>query len=160
MKVEYVNPFVESIVSTFDTMLGCSLTRGELFVKKGSTPEHDVSGIIGLSGKAKGTVVLSLCREVAIRATEALLGELPTEIDGDVVDAVGELTNIVAGGAKAKLEQFALSVTIPNVITGKTHSIDFPRRLPPICIPFEGKWGPLVMEVMLVEEPEEVLAGA
>ncbi len=156
MKVEYINPFVTSIISVFDTMLGCSLTRGKPFVKSGPQPEHEVSGIIGLSGKARGTVVLSLSREAAINATAELLKERPAEIDGEVTDAIGELTNIIAGGAKAQLEQFAMSASLPSVITGKGHTVEFPSESRPICIPFESKWGPIALEVGLVEEPEEV----
>ena len=65
MKVEYINPFLVSTISTFKTMLACVLTRGAPYVKNGSQPEHDVSGVIGLSGKAQGTVVVGLGREAA-----------------------------------------------------------------------------------------------
>ena len=160
MKVEYINPFITSIISVFDTMLGTSLTRGELFLKNSHAPEHEVSAIIGLSGKAKGTVVLSLSRETAIHITEAFLEERPTEINADVTDAIGELTNMIAGGAKAQFEQLELSISLPNVITGKGHTIDFPRGKSPICIPFDCEWGGIVMEVVLIEQPAEVLAGA
>lgn len=158
MKVEYINPFVVSIKSVFSTMLGCEITRGELFIEDGPHPHHDVTGIIGLSGKATGSVVLGLGQEVALAVTEAMLEERPAEINADVVDAVGELTNMIAGGAKARLEQLALSVSLPSVITGKTHSVQFPSRLTPICIPFDCPWGDVVLEVGLVEPPGSVPA--
>ena len=34
MKVEYINPFLASALSTFDTMLGWKLTRGSCTSKK------------------------------------------------------------------------------------------------------------------------------
>jgi chemotaxis protein CheX len=151
MKVEYINPFLISTISTFKTMLGCVLTRGTPYIKTGSQPEHEVSGLIGLSGKAQGTVVLGLGREAAIRAAEAMLQERPPDINGDVVDAVGELTNIIAGGAKAQLEHLDLSVSLPSVITGKSHSIQFPTKVTPLCIPFESEWGLVTVEVGLSE---------
>ena len=49
----------------------------------------------------------------------------PIVIDGDVIDAVGELTNMVAGRAKAALEHLAMSLALPTVITGKNHVISF-----------------------------------
>lgn len=153
MKAEYINPFLTAAISAFDTMLGCTLTRGTLYVKNGSQPEHEVSGIIGLSGKAKGTVVLGLGREAALSAAETLLEERPPEINADVTDAVGELANIIAGSAKAKLENLSLSVSLPTVITGKGHCVEFPRQVTPICIPFESKWGPITVEVGLIEQP-------
>ena len=150
MKAEYINPFITSIISVFDTMLNCELTHGKLFLKTNHCPEHEISGIIGLSGKASGTVVLSLNRNTAISAAEALLGSRPPEINADVKDAVGELVNMVAGGAKAQLEQFDMSLTIPTVITGR-FSVEFPSKTPPICVPFESPWGSLTIEVGLVE---------
>jgi chemotaxis protein CheX len=153
MKVEYINPFVASTVSVFETMGICTLTRGQPYVKNGPQPEHEVSGIIGLSGKAVGTVVLSMNREVALRVTAALLGERPEEINSDVTDATGELTNMIAGSAKAQLEALALSVSLPTVITGRCHCVEFPKRVTPICIPFDSPWGSVAVEVGLIEQP-------
>lgn len=162
MKVEYINAFLNSTISVFDTMLGCKLNRQDPFLKNGSQPSCEISGIIVLSGKAKGTVVLSLERQVALNATEVMLQERPEEINSDVTDAIGELTNMIAGGAKAKLERFALSVSLPNVVTVKEHRIEFPSKLPPMCIPFDCDWGRVVVEVGLVETPLHAaeLAGA
>ena len=153
MKVEYINPFLTSAISAFDTMLGCTLIRGTPFIKTGSQPEHDVSGVIGLSGVAQGTVVLGLDREAAISAAEALLQERPPEINSDVTDAIGELANIIAGSAKAKLAELQLSVGLPTVITGRGHCVEFPSKVSPICIPFDSKWGPVTVEVALTEQP-------
>ncbi|NQU26253.1 MAG: chemotaxis protein CheX [Candidatus Nealsonbacteria bacterium] len=156
MKVEYINPFVASTRSVFATMLGCELTRGTPFSKEDRHPQHEVSGIIGLSGKARGTVVLSLERSVALAATAVLLGEHPKDINADVVDTVGELTNMIAGGAKAKLEELEMTVSLPSVITGKSHTVDFPSQAVGIGIPFESEWGALLVEVGLVEQQTEV----
>ena len=65
MKVEYINPFLSSTISVFDTMLRCKLERGNPYLKNGTQPQHEVSGVIGLSGKAQGTVVLGVSREAA-----------------------------------------------------------------------------------------------
>jgi chemotaxis protein CheX len=159
MKVEYINPFLASTIAVFDTMLGCKLERGNPYLKNGTQPQHEVSGLIGLSGKAKGTVVLGLSREAALSATEMMLQARPQEINGDVRDAVGELVNMIAGGAKAKLEHLSMSVSLPTVITGKAHCIEFPTKVTPICIPFDSEWGSITVEVGL-SEPHAGAAGA
>lgn len=160
MRVEYINPFITSIISLFDTMLGTKLTRGTPFVKETNSPEHEISGIIGLAGKAKGIVVLSLSEKSAIGAAGVLLDEKLESLDADVIDAVGELANIVAGGAKAQLEQLEMSISLPTVISGKAHSVKFPSSVPPVCIPFECEWGPVTVEVGLVEQTAEALVEA
>jgi len=152
MKVEYINPFLTSTVSVFDTMLHCKLERGTPYLKNGAQPQHEVSGVIGLSGKAQGTVVLGLSREAALGATEVMLQARPAEVNGDVTDAVGELVNIIAGSAKAKLEHLNMSVSLPTVITGKNHCIEFPTKVTPICIPFGSVWGDITVEVGLSEK--------
>jgi chemotaxis protein CheX len=81
-----------------------------------------------------------------------------TEINGDVVDAVGELTNMVAGGAKAKLAEYQLMVSLPNVITGRDHEVRFPSDVTPICVPFSTKWGALALEVGFAPVREPLLA--
>lgn len=151
MKAEYINPFLTSTVAAFHTMLGCELERGAPFIKRHAQPDHEVSGIIGLSGRAQGMVVLGVGREVALSVTEVMLQERPTSINSDVTDAVGELANIVAGGAKAQLEHLELSVSLPSVITGKSHCIEFPSKVQPISIPFESQWGSVTVEFGISE---------
>ena len=151
MRVEYINPFVKSLVTTFSTMLNCTATRGPLMLKRDVFPPFEISGVIGLSGKAVGTVVVSLSKEVALKATSAMLMTETTEIDGDVIDAVGEITNMVAGAAKAELSEYELSISLPSVITGRGHEVRFPSNVTPICVPFDTQWGKLNLEVGLEE---------
>jgi chemotaxis protein CheX len=152
MKVEYINPFLSAAISVFDTMLGMTLARGEPYLKDGEQTNYDISGVIGLSGEAKGMVVLNMSREVALGAAGKMLGETCTEINADVSDAVGELTNMVAGAAKAKIESLNMSISLPTVVKGESHCIVFPKNTRPICIPFNCTWGPVIVEVGLVDE--------
>ena len=59
---------------------------------------------------------------------------------------------MIAGSAKAKLDHLALSVSLPSVITGHGHSVDFPKHVTPICVPFDSDWGVVAVEVGLVDE--------
>ncbi len=153
MRAEYINPFIASLSNAFRTMLNCEVHRGQLMLKGQQTNRYGISGIIGLSGNAVGMVVLSLSDEVAKRATSAMLLCETDEIDADVIDAVGELTNMVAGAAKAELAEFDLRVSLPNVVTGEDHAIRFPSNVTPICVPFSTEWGDLVLEVGLAPVP-------
>lgn len=156
MRVELVNPFIKSLKNAFQTMLGCEVKRGDLRVKQGATAAHEISGVIGLTGNSVGTVVLSLSRNVALEAASTMLMTPLEEVDDDVLDAIGELTNMVAGAAKAELKEFNLAVSLPNVISGENHDIHFPSNVKPICIEFTSPWGPLALEVGLAEVPAAV----
>jgi len=156
MKAEHINPFLCSVVNTFSTMLDCDARRGEITLAKSNTQSYPISGVIGLSGKAAGTVVINLSEEVALKAASAMLMMEVTALDDDVIDAVGELANMVAGQAKAKLEEYDLSVSLPNVITGDDHEIRFPSDTQPISVPFDTDFGPLLLVVGLMPICETV----
>ncbi|UUO04599.1 chemotaxis protein CheX [Blastopirellula sp. J2-11] len=150
MQVEYINPFIRSMTNTFDTMLGCQIKRGSLVLVQDFKGSYDVCGVIGLSGRAQGVVVVNLSQSVAIQAAAAMLMMEPSEFDGlndDVVDAVGEIANMVAGAAKAELEEFELSISLPNVVVGSPPDIRFPSEVHAIAIPFECPWGPMSLKV-------------
>jgi chemotaxis protein CheX len=149
MRVEYINPFIASVRNAFQTMLASDAQRGTPYLRTTAESDFCVSGVIGLSGDAVGTVVLNMSKEVAVGAASVLLMDQFTDLTPDVVDAVGELTNVIAGAAKSKLEEFHLGVSLPNVITGSAHTIHFPKDVTPICVPFTTQWGGLVLEVGL-----------
>lgn len=156
MQVELINPFLQSTCDVFRTMLGCELVRGAPGLKQTSTPKFEVSGMIGFSGSHHGMVVVSLSRDAAIAIAEKMLGQRPESIDEDVIDAVGEVTNMIAGGAKTRLEQHRLSISLPTVICGKHHAISFPSNSTPLSLPFDSDLGPICIDIGLAKTPAEV----
>ncbi len=157
MNVEYINPFLRAAHRAFETMLGCALEKKDLTLKSDHQPTYEFSGIIGLTGKAIGTCVLSLSHDVAYKATSTLLMMPEEELTkDDVVDAVGELANMVAGAAKAELEEFQMSVSLPNVVLGTDFEVAYPSNVTPICVHFVCPWGPLCVEVGFAPVAAEV----
>ncbi len=149
MRAEHINPFLRSVVDTFDKVLNCKVKRGEITLARQGGRDYPVSGVIGLTGKAVGTVVINLSEDVAIKAAATMLMTEIDELNAEVVDAVGELANMVAGQAKADLAEYDMSVSLPNVITGEGHDIRFPSNTQPITVPFETDFGPLQLVVGL-----------
>ena len=84
MHARYVDPFLQSLTTTFDTMLKCSVRCGPVESTNHQQIEHGVCGIIGVSGKAAGSVVLKLSENVALKATEAMLMCEVKEMNADV----------------------------------------------------------------------------
>lgn len=157
MRAEYINPFIAALSNTFKTMLECEVQRGTPYLRQDeATPrKKEVSGVIGLSGKMVGTCVVGLSKSVALKAASHLLMAEYTEIDTDVTDAVGEIANMVAGAAKAQLEEQQLRISLPSVITGD-YQIRFPSSTPSICVPFDCPWGEILLEVGLVPSESAV----
>ncbi len=72
-------------------------------------------------------------------------------MNGDIKDAVGEITNMVSGAARKELETMGLNITaaIPTVVAGKDHSISHVLGGPSIIIPFETPNGPFVVDICI-----------
>jgi chemotaxis protein CheX len=151
MQVEWLTPLVSASGDVFSKMLSCDLVYLPDQSKPAYHAEHEVSGCIGLSGACRGVVVVSLGRDTAISVAEILLGERPEQLNSDVTDAVGELTNMIAGAAKTLLKKDDLNVGLPTVVLGKNHSFSFPSRSIPACLLFESSIGPVQVEFGIVE---------
>ncbi|MDR2631715.1 MAG: chemotaxis protein CheX [Spirochaetaceae bacterium] len=136
---QYIEPFIEVCTLVFKKMAQCDLTAGRAyFIAREDFQNWDISGLISLSGETRGLVAISMKTETAIRITENITGKKHTYLDSDVIDAIGEIVNIVAGNVKQKLQDmFKLALSLPYVIKGKAHMIALPReRRRLLCIPF------------------------
>jgi chemotaxis protein CheX len=136
----YVKPFVNSTLNTFKTFVGFELTAGHPhFSGRKLEFEQDISAVIGLSGDVRGAVVISMKREFAIKIADTLVGTAHTELDDDIVDAIGEIVNIIAGNIKQYVpggEQIVIS--LPTVVKGREHSFAWPGKHARIlCISFK-----------------------
>jgi chemotaxis protein CheX len=134
----YVEPFVEVTVNTFKEFVGVDVKpRHPYFVDPEKGMEWDISAVIGLSGVVKGAVIISMKTELAVKLTDLLAGEGHSELDADVVDAIGEINNIIAGNIKPKVPNGdKIVISIPTIIKGKEHSIAWPSKQTRIlCIP-------------------------
>ena len=148
LNVDYINPVIAGLEHVFATMLDCKVERTGLGLMENNQALHPVSCIIGVSGKGVGTIVLSMERSVALKAAGVMLMiDNLTEVDNDVLDAVGELTNMLCGDAKAKLAQYHLSISLPNILCGEGCWLHFPQQVQPISIPFKCDWGSLALQI-------------
>ena len=155
MDVKLVNPFIEATLHVLSSMAFTRATAGKPFLKKDSLASGDVSGIVGLSGEARGTISVSFSEESILAIVGNMFGEPVKEINDEVKDAVGEILNIVSGQARQKLEAMGRSLkgAIPTVITGKNHAISHITKQPIIAIPFETDNGHFTIEVCIEDKP-------
>lgn len=144
MKKEYIMPFVDATQAVFQDFFGITPELDTPYlVKKEETLNWDISGIIGIAGESRGVVVVSINAQVAMLLTSRLVGKTITALDNDVIDTIGEITNIIAGNAKKGFEDCRLKISLPSIVKGREHEIFWPKQdIPIISIPFtipEGK---------------------
>ncbi len=157
MDVRFINPFLEGTISVLKTMAMMEPRAGKPYLKEGKLAKGDVSAIIGLTGSARGSLALSFSEESILKIISNMLGENHREINGEVRDAVGEITNMISGVARKKLEAegFSIAAAIPTVVSGKDHSFIHVLGGPSIIIPFETDNGPFFVDVCLKDTRKE-----
>jgi len=157
----YVLPFVRSVQNVFETMLQLPVDVREPYAKKAEQPTYDVSGIIGMSGDVDGSVALSFDTATAQRVVLSLTGESLERDHEDFADAIGELVNMVAGGAKAQFEGKDVNISCPSVVVGAQHQVFARKDARHIAIPCSCDCGEFVIEVTFrVVEAAPVGGGA
>ena len=149
VKVQHINPFIKATIESFSTMIGLKVTPGKIKLKDNNNTAHDISGIIGLSGGAKGAIAISFPNNVAFDVVGRFVGETVTEMNDDVTDAIGELANIIAGYAKKDLTEFNINISLPSVVTGQGHKISDAKDVMSMLIPFTYDGGQFDLGVAL-----------
>ena len=153
MDIRYINPFMASVRDVFRTMANVEVQILKPRVRTDERRLPGVSGVIGLSGDVTGACVLCLPSEVACKLASAFSGEEMTESHPDFADAIGELANMVAGGAKSQLGGLAVSISLPSVVIGDPHEVGvtgLPSDTPRVVIPCQTEMGQFQVEVAMI----------
>ena len=149
MDVKLVNPFLEATVNVLKTMAFTEVTAGKPFLKDGKEAHGDITGIISFSGDATGSLSITFTEECIVKIVSSMFGEQVEGINEEVRDAVGELTNMISGDARRKLQQhgYAIRAAIPSVVSGKNHVIKHIHQGPCIALPFKTGGGDFTVEI-------------
>lgn len=150
MKADIINPFLKSVSNVLSTMAMLEVSPGTPSIKSDTISKGDVSGIIGMTTKTvNGSMAITFPDVVAFDIVNRMLGDKVTEIDATVTDLVGELTNMIVGGAKGLLEEngYDIGMATPVVVTGKNHEIVHKAVGKNILMPFKSEAGTFYVEV-------------
>jgi len=154
MNVDFINPFINATINALSTMAQVAPKRGAPYIKASDEAGGDISAVIGLTGEANGWCAVSFKKAAALKIVSNMLGEQKTFIDADVRDAVGEIVNMIAGGAKGEFAQknFTFKIAIPTVIIGESHILSQKKDAPCIVVPFQIDESGFFIEVCLAQE--------
>ncbi|WP_243358156.1 chemotaxis protein CheX [Fundidesulfovibrio terrae] len=145
---EIAKPFVQATKHVLSTMAMIDPTPGKPYVKKNDAAAGDVSAVVGLTGDKRGSISLSFSKKCAVAIVKNMLGDDIQDIVQDAKDAVGEITNMISGQARAGLAQMGLTMqaSTPTVIFGDNHTISHVSSGPVVAIPFTSEHGDFTVE--------------
>lgn len=145
-----VQSLVESARKVFSTMCGVELSSEPEAATDHSTPAFQISGIIGFSGTIEATIVVSIRNDLLFYAAEQIMGIETSEIDASVIDLTGELTNMIGGNAKERLDREGLSLSLPTVVSGDNHRVGYSSGMQTTAISLTSPHGSLTIELGMV----------
>ncbi|ABV35376.1 putative chemotaxis protein CheX [Shewanella sediminis HAW-EB3] len=150
MNVNFINPFLESLLNVISTMANMQLTPGKPKIKTDNLAKGDVSGLIGMVGpQTKGSLSITFEQGLILEIMQNMLGENPGEINDEITDLVGEITNMVTGGAKNILgdKGYEFEMATPVVVSGLGHRISHKANGKKIIMPFASPHGTAYIEI-------------
>lgn len=158
MRVEYINPFVESAFGVLKEVLQSEISRGELYLKSTSMPVLGVAAIVGLAGDVEGRVLFDMSRKTAINVASAMLQSMEMEPITELNDmgkaTITELANMITGQAVTKLHNlgFKFDLTPPAIFTGDNMEIsDSGLKVEALIVPMEMPQGKIEINVAIRE---------
>ncbi|MCC7142945.1 MAG: chemotaxis protein CheX [Candidatus Eisenbacteria bacterium] len=152
MDPAFVEAFKFAISNFFSTMLSTEVEIADPSVSSSFESVFDVSGIIGLSGDVQGSVVVSFPTSTAEAVVTKFAGMPMSQDDDDFTDAIGEVTNMIAGGAKSNFPDTSVSISCPSVVVGHGHKVFRRHDLPVIEFACTCDCGAFAVQVTLKKE--------
>ena len=131
-------------------MAQTELRAGKPKWKDDAVARGDVSGVIGMVGsQVQGSLSITFEENLALHVMEKMLGEKVTELNHEVADMVGEITNMICGSAKGELSEkgYEFNMATPAVVTGKNHTINHQVDVPRVILPFDSDFGRAFIEI-------------
>lgn len=138
-----INAFVDGVIKTLKTIAQTDATPGKPFIEPQFVLKGEIAGMVGMvAPPLKGTLLISYGKDSIFHILENMLGEKHTQIDAEVSDAVGEMTNMIYGSAKTTLNQmgYNFEMAIPTVISGDFKIVHADKGAT-LVIPFNLKNG-------------------
>lgn len=149
MDAELVNPLLAATVDVLGKLANIEADVQKPFLKTAPEGKGVVSGIIVLKGNPAGTAAISFSLESILHVISKMLGEEVTEVNDDVKDAVGEITNMVSGLTTQLYEKegLAMKAALDQVLLGEGHAVPHPPGFPVLGIPINTESGMINVEI-------------
>jgi chemotaxis protein CheX len=107
----------------------------------------EVTGLIHIDGAWRGAVVVQCPMALATTLSQAMFQTTDEPAFADVCDALGELTNMLAGNVKALLAEPSV-LSLPTVARGSDYEVAVPGTTVVAAVPLVCDGQPLVVRLL------------
>ena len=140
---------IDATQEIFETMIMVDINAGEPLNYPVNDFHKGMTSMVGFAGFRQGMLAIHTPETVALDITTQFLGLDVEKIDEDVIDALGELANMVAGSLKPLMAQEGVDVelSLPSVIHGSQYSMTTLADAELIIVPFKLASGEFLVEL-------------
>ena len=150
MDVTLVNPFIEGALHILDTTAFVKVKPEPPVLKTDSFLQGDISGLLEISGDLEGTAAISFSEKSILGIVSAMFGEEMLEINDEITDAVGDISNMIAGHVTTKIAELdkKIKVKFTKVVIGRNQTVEhIASGSHVVRIPFRTTKGKVILEV-------------
>lgn len=154
MQERLVQEIKDATGSVLGTMMGIEAAAGEVEPDSpGPGPIGGVSAMVGIVGPWVGTGSVSCDEPLACLLAGRMLMSEYTEINDEVLDAMGEIANMVIGNIKTNLEASLgpLALGVPTVTYGRDFATRSTVKQSWLLVPFDCEGHTLFIQMQLTE---------
>lgn len=140
---------IDATQEIFETMIMIEAKAGDPMNQPATSFSKGMTAMVGFAGFRQGMLAIHTPEAVALDITTQFLGLEVESIDEDVIDALGELANMVAGSIKPLMAKDGVDVelSLPSVIYGSEYSMTTLADSEILAVPFELDSGIFIVEL-------------
>lgn len=154
MKQKFIDLFAAATCEVIATMAKTEVSIIECYDQDVNTTWGDITGLVGMDGdQYDGFMMISFKTDVICEVVKCMIAENHSEIDAEIVDAVGELTNMISSGTRNRFSTLGvdLDMALPMTIKGKGVEVNKSGNGDCFQITFQTRNGQFVVQGYLNE---------
>ena len=149
MEASVVNCFVEGAFHILDTTASVKVKPDPPYIETESLSKGTIIGVLDIGGDITGTAAVIFTAQSILAIVSAMFGEEMTEMNDEIVDAVGEIGNMISGQVNTKMTEMGkrVKVKLADVKKGKGEVAGHALDKKVLVLPFQSTQGRFWVEV-------------
>lgn len=117
---DIVKDIADATKTLFETMIMMDLKYDHSLLSDQTNIKTDVTVLVSFMGKYHGIVGLFCSKSLSLKMASSMLMEEMTDFTPDAIDAIGEISNMIAGNVKTKIsaDYGEMGLSIPIILLG------------------------------------------
>ncbi len=152
MKVEFINPFINSGTDIVAQLIGGDTEQGQLAIRLGVVTTQPVSIVIQVTQQIEGFVVYGMSSVTATKIAGAMMNAVVVTLDEMAMSALSELGNIITSHATRQLVEAGYQCEIAPPTTVQGLHVEIAPDIPTLLVPLFTRCGKIEIAVGLIEQ--------